>query len=73
MPSSKSKTKWGIECPECKERLFSWYRHDFHWCKGQHVFVDGGYDYLRFSYTKSGLVPKRIKYNSKIDEAPVRQ
>ena len=72
MPSSKPKVKWGIECPECGERLFSWHVHDFHYCKGQHVFIDGGNEYLRFSHSADGRIPKRIKWDSKLDEQPIR-
>ena len=73
MPSLKPKVKWGIECPDCKHRLFSWSRHDFRWCEGQHVYVDGGDDYLRFSGTKDGRIPKRIKFNPKKDKRPNEQ
>lgn len=64
------KRKWGIECPECKERLFSWYRHDFHYCKGEHVFIDGGDDYLRYSATLDGRWPRRIYFTAK-DKHPL--
>lgn len=64
------KRKTGIECPECKERLFSWHRHDFHYCKGGHVFIDGGDDYLRFSFTKDNRKPRIIRFCSR-DTKPV--
>lgn len=60
-----AKRKYGIECPVCKERMFSWYRHDFKYCKGIHVFIDGGNDYLRFSWTIDGQKPRRIYYTEK--------
>ena len=63
--NERKKRKWGVECPECKERLFSWHRHDFHYCKGNHVFIDGGYDYLRFSWTKDGRKPRLIYHCNK--------
>ena len=62
-----SNPKTGIECPTCLERLFSWHRHDFHYCKGGHVFIDGGDDYLRFSYTKDNKKPKIIEFNVDVD------
>lgn len=59
------KRKWGVECPECKERLFSWHVHDFHYCKGGHVFIDGGNEYMRYSHTKDGKIPKFIYWTKK--------
>ena len=70
MASLKSKRKWGIECPECKERLFSWHGHDLKYCGGGHVFVDGGDDYLRYSHTKDNKVPRRV-YWTKKDHRPL--
>ena len=40
----------GIMCLSCKEKLFSYNRHDFKYCKCHKVFVDGGYDYLRYGF-----------------------
>ena len=37
----------GIECPKCKDRIWSRHRHDFRKCKCGAVFVDGGRDYMR--------------------------
>lgn len=68
--SSQNKKKTGIECPTCKERLFSWHRHDFHYCKENHVFIDGGNDYLRFSSTIDGIKPKIIEFDEEQDKAP---
>lgn len=34
-------------CLLCNEEIESKHRHDFVWCKGQHIFVDGGKSYLR--------------------------
>lgn len=42
------KRKFGVQCAKCGERLFSWWRHDFHHCKCGGTFVDGGWDYLRY-------------------------
>ena len=36
-----------VHCNICNEDIESKHRHDFVWCKGEHVFVDGGKDYLR--------------------------
>lgn len=66
----EKKVKTGIECPECKERMFSWYTHDFHFCEGGHVFVDGGNDYLRCSYMPDGRKPKIIEFDKEKDKVP---
>lgn len=42
------KTMKGIQCKNCNDRIFSFYRHDFKWCSCGNVFVDGGRDYLRY-------------------------
>ena len=66
----EKKVKTGIECPECKERMFSWHRHDFHFCEGGHVFIDGGDDYLRYSGSATKGMPKTIKFDPKKDKVP---
>ena len=68
MSKTKTKVKWGIECPDCKERLFSWHRRDFKYCEEGHVYIDGGDDYLRFSYTIDGRKPRRIKFDVNKDK-----
>lgn len=40
----------GIQCLNCKEKIFSNYRHDFKYCKCGDCFVDGGFDYLRCGF-----------------------
>ena len=37
-----------IKCPKCKEVIFSRARHDFHYCSCNSLYVDGGFDYLRY-------------------------
>lgn len=66
--SNTTSPKVGIECPECKERMFSWHVHDFHYCKGKHVFIDGGSEYLRFSFTEDGRKPKQIEFDETKDK-----
>ncbi len=41
------KYHFGIQCPTCRMRMFSWHRHDFRSCFCGDIFVDGGFDYLR--------------------------
>lgn len=37
----------GIECPHCKDRVYSRSVHDFRSCECGKSFVDGGKEYLR--------------------------
>lgn len=46
----KYKYVQGIQCPYCDEKIWSKYRHDFHYCSCGYCFVDGGRDYLRNGY-----------------------
>lgn len=38
----------GLECPSCHDRIFSNSRHDFVECSCGGLFIDGGFDYLRY-------------------------
>jgi hypothetical protein len=56
----------GIECPLCKQKIWSRHRHDMRYCQCGYCFVDGGRDYLRFGYggedyPKPTKLPKMIK------------
>ena len=42
-----------IQCKHCGEIIESKSVHDFKTCKCGKVFVDGGHEYLRRSYTNS--------------------
>lgn len=50
----------GIQCPKCKDKIYSDYTHDFKECSCGYCFVDGGYDYLRCGYA-ADAVPKVVK------------
>ncbi len=63
-------SKKGIECPVCLERMFSWHVHDFKFCKGGHVFIDGGDEYMRCSWTPDGRKPETIEFDPKKDKKP---
>lgn len=39
-----------IQCPRCGDKIYSRTRHDFHYCSCGKVFVDGGFDYLRYGW-----------------------
>ena len=65
MESSMSKRIGGVQCPECKKRMFSFYRHDYKTCGCKNeTMVDGGRDYLRYGWKT--LKPRHI-YWSKQD------
>lgn len=49
-----------LECPKCRQLIYSRAVHDFHSCKCQYCFVDGGLEYLRAGF-KGKEVP-RTKY-----------
>lgn len=37
-----------IQCPNCKDIIFSRARHDFRTCSCGDVYIDGGFDYCRY-------------------------
>lgn len=41
---------YGLQCPKCRDIIFSEHRHDFRRCKCGAIFVDGGKDYLRYGW-----------------------
>lgn len=54
----------GIQCPRCKDIIFSIARHDFHNCSCGSCHVDGGFDYLSFGWdSKVTKKPKTISIN----------
>jgi hypothetical protein len=58
----------GIQCPTCKEKIWSRHRHDCHPCRCGEVAVDGGRDYLRVTF-RGKKPPKHVKVDT---EAPAR-
>lgn len=36
-----------VRCKKCDDVIQSMHRHDFKYCKGGHIFVDGGGDYFK--------------------------
>ena len=65
-----------IECKECSDVLFSFNRHDYKQCTCGKSFIDGGWDYTRYSgELKSGeikdLMPEireQFKWGNNFDE-----
>lgn len=57
---------WGVQCPKCKQRLFSFHVHDYKVCGCENeTMVDGGRDYLRYGCSNKGLPPKRVYWSKK--------
>lgn len=50
-------TQKGLECPLCHDRIFSNSRHDFVSCKCSEIFIDGGFDYMRWGTNHDGTKP----------------
>ena len=65
---SKYKYVTGVQCPLCKEKLWSAYVHDFHYCGCGYCFVDGGRHYVRYGwgdvhkYSEPRVKPEIIKF-----------
>lgn len=36
-----------VQCPKCKDIIYSRARHDFHYCSCGYIFIDGGFEYCR--------------------------
>lgn len=61
-----------ITCPKCKAEIYSRARHDFRPCKCGAVFIDGGFDYIRYGYNpplshKDIVVRKRFVKASRLE------
>ncbi len=65
------KRVWGVECPHCLKRMFSFHVHDFKYCGcDAETFVDGGTDYLRYGGGR-GRRPRLIYWSKKDGKYPV--
>lgn len=49
----------GIQCPKCKERIWSRHTHDFRYCGCGEVAIDGGRDYVKAVFKTKP--PKQVK------------
>jgi hypothetical protein len=57
---------WGVQCPRCLKRMFSFHVHDYKLCGCYNeTMVDGGRDYLRFGWKVQK--PRRIYWTEKKD------
>lgn len=60
----KTRTIYGLKCPNCGDEIYSLYRHDFTECKCGDCFIDGGQDDCRrigFKDVMPTTVKKRVK------------
>lgn len=62
----KRKTQDGAQCPMCKEKIFSEYRHDMRYCSCGYCYVDGGLSYLRMGwggdkFEQPWVIPKTVR------------
>jgi hypothetical protein len=48
--TNQAKQRNRARCEACGDIIESTYRHDFKMCKGGHIFVDGGQEYLRCGF-----------------------
>ncbi len=54
-----------IQCPDCKQIIYSRARHDYRSCRCRSVAIDGGFDYLRIINHASKTSPKIIRIKVK--------
>lgn len=50
-----------IQCPKCKDIIFSRAHHDYHYCSCGAVSIDGGLHYLRYGWDPSLPRPEPIE------------
>ena len=44
-------TAQAIQCPTCKDIIYSRAVHDFRYCSCHECFIDGGFDYTKIGWT----------------------
>ena len=57
-----------IKCNKCGDIIFSRARHDFHHCTCKSIFVDGGFDYLRFGGNAEDIESVEIEVDATMGE-----
>lgn len=63
---------WGVQCMECKKRMFSFHVHDYKLCGCENkTMADGGQCYLRYGWGNGKKVPRRIFWCKKDGEYPI--
>jgi len=57
-----------IKCKKCGDTVFSRARHDFHWCSCESIFIDGGFDYMRFGGEPENIEQVDIEIDATMGE-----
>lgn len=54
-----------IQCPICKDIIYSRAHYDYHNCSCDNISIDGGFDYIRIGYKgeTSPIVKKKLIKN----------
>jgi hypothetical protein len=64
-----NKRIYGVQCPVCIKRMFSFHVHDYKTCGCENeTMVDGGRSYLRYGWKT--LKPRRIYWCKKDGKYP---
>lgn len=50
-----------VQCPHCKDIIFSRARHDFRSCTCEKTSIDGGRSYLKLGFSASDNLPEIIR------------
>ena len=50
-----------VTCPKCGDRIFSRARHDYRTCTCKETAIDGGFDYVKLTFTKEPPKVKRMR------------
>jgi len=66
MSSVKYKYVHGIECPICKEKIWSKTIHHFRYCFCKNCFIDGGGYYTRVGFETS--IPRSVRIRVSVEE-----
>ena len=56
-----------LQCPKCKDVIYSRTRHDFRPCSCKTIFIDGGLDYIRVGALKEDIDINKLE----VDEIEV--
>jgi hypothetical protein len=64
--SLNNKPHYGVLCPQCRKRMFSYHVHDYKTCGCPNdTMVDGGKEYLRYGWLTEKPAP--IKWSKRLD------
>jgi hypothetical protein len=50
-----------VVCPGCGDKIFSRARHDMRYCTCESTAIDGGFDYVKLSFTGALPPTKRMR------------